>query len=470
MSDMINEIFDLSADALVDNSIKSRLLREYRSDANPTDADPNIVINVRDTSEWVLLNEAYLEISGLSTGTGANGVGSNAVASNMALEAGGCSSLFHTSRLRVSNVLVESNDVFSHYNSFMKQIMNSCDDYTRSIAVSNGFILDTNASADDSPYTTTLNAGTVAVPVAVDAGHPALIASTVSNPAYNSGFATRKALFGLTTASRQRQTFYLPLRFLFDFCDTNKCLKGCPIRIELVKRALDEQVYGTAGTTEAWFSIDRCSLWMPIIQPSLPVLSVLESQLAKGLSIPWTYNNWKTYASDSQTGTSRRYTFNSQSDKPIGAFLYFKINRDTATPVNQKNFNNFAFDHCSATSVQLLINGLRYPYSAYQPNWSSGNAQDTTRVYAGLMEYMKKYKAETETGSLINPLNHRSLFPFYYFDFGSLDQLPSNGGYQISVEATVAGSALGVVMYLTVISESKWNIVGGEQGLQLLQA
>ena len=35
-------------------------------------------------------------------------------------------------------------------------------------------------------------------------------------------------------------------------------------------------VYGTS--TEPWFSIDKCSLWMPIIQPSLPVLAVLESQ------------------------------------------------------------------------------------------------------------------------------------------------------------------------------------------------
>ena len=36
MSDMINEIFDLNGDALRDYSIKSKLMREYRSDANPT--------------------------------------------------------------------------------------------------------------------------------------------------------------------------------------------------------------------------------------------------------------------------------------------------------------------------------------------------------------------------------------------------------------------------------------------------
>ena len=141
MSDTTNEIFDLNGDALRDYSVKSKLLREYRSDANPTDGDPNIVINVRDTSEWICLNQAYLEISGLSTGTGGgvNAVGSDANASNSGLEAGGASSLFNTARLRVSNILVESNDVYSHYNAFTKQIMSYCDDYSRSYFSSTRF-------------------------------------------------------------------------------------------------------------------------------------------------------------------------------------------------------------------------------------------------------------------------------------------------------------------------------------------
>jgi len=360
MSDTTNEIFDLNGDALRDYCVKSKLLREYRSDANPTDGDPNIVINVRDTSEWICLNQAYLEISGLSTGTGANSVGSDANASNSGLEAGGASSLFNTARLRVSNILVESNDVYSHYNSFTKQIMSYCDDHSRSIAIQHGFVLDTTTSAVDSQYTTTLlGAGGAAVTALV----PALTANTVNNANYNSGYATRKALFGLSTASRQRQTFYLPLRVLFDFCEVEKVIKGCPIRIELVKRSLSEMVYGTSN--EPWFSIDKCSLWMPIIQPSLPVLAVLESQLSKGLSMPWSYNNWRTFASDGSNSTDRRYTFNSQADKPLYAFLYCKIDRDGG--VDQKQFNNFSFDHCSANQVQLLVNGLRVPYTAYTP-------------------------------------------------------------------------------------------------------
>ena len=143
MSDMTNEIFDLQGDALRDYSIKSKLLREYISDSNPTDNDPNIVINIRDTSEFLAMGQSWLMISGLSTGAGVGGslnFGTNANASNCGLEAGGACSLFHTVRLRVANVLVESNDVYSHINSFTKSLMNYCDDYARSIAISNGFV------------------------------------------------------------------------------------------------------------------------------------------------------------------------------------------------------------------------------------------------------------------------------------------------------------------------------------------
>ena len=112
---------------------------------------------------------------------------------------------------------------------------------------------------------------------------------------------------------------------------------------------------------------------------------------------------------------------------------------------------------------------MRYPYTAYNPVWGAGPTQDTGRVYAGLMEYMQKFKGEMDTGSLLNVSNHRSLYPLYYFDFGSLDDLPSNGGYQISVELQCQDQALGMVMFLTVLSDTKWNIVGGEQGLQVIQ-
>jgi hypothetical protein len=231
MSDMTNEIFDLKGDALRDYSIKSKLLREYISDSNPTDNDPNIVINIRDTSEFLAMGQSWLMISGLSTGAGTGGslgFGTNASASNCGLEAGGACSLFHTVRLRVANVLVESNDVYSHINSFTKSLMNYCDDYARSIAISNGFVLDTMPTTDDSPFVTTTvlssAGGTALVPVAVNGGAPSTLAfsSTSANPNFNSGYATRKALFGLTTTGRQRQTFYLPLRNILDFCEPKK--------------------------------------------------------------------------------------------------------------------------------------------------------------------------------------------------------------------------------------------------------
>ena len=460
MSDMLNTMFILQGDALRDESIKSKMLREYRSDSTPVDTDPNIIINCRDSNEWTCLNEAYLEISGTSKGTGADLVGLNATACNIALEAGGASSLFATSRLRVANQLVESNDIYSHYTSFIRQLVNSCDDYTCSIAVGNSFVLDTTVNADAVPYTATFT-----TPAGVYGAGIITPVTVVPSDTYNSGFATRKALFGLTTGSRQRQTFYLPLRFLFDFCEVQKVMKA-PLRIELVKRGLDEMVWGS-GTT-SFFSIDRCSLWLPIIQPSLKVLASLETKLSQGLSMPWSYNNWRTYASDSQVaGANRRYTFNSQAEKPTGAFLYCKVNKGAT---DQRSFNNFKFDHCDATNVQLLINGMRYPYTSYQPSWANGASQETGRVYAGLMEYLGKYKGEQDSGSLININNHRSLYPIYYFDFGNLDQLASNGGYQISVEMSCGEQANGMVMFLTVVSDTQWNIVGGEQGLQVIQA
>jgi hypothetical protein len=177
-----NEIFDLQGDVLRDNSMVSKILREYRSDATPSDNELNIVINVRDTSEWIDLSSAYIECGASSYGAGGGGVGTNAAASNSGLECG-ATSMFSSSRLRISNTLVESNDVLSHYNSFTKQIMSFCDDYSRSIAISAGFVLDTGTAANDTAYTTVLYQGLNGTGDAADLANKAVSGITTNNAA-----------------------------------------------------------------------------------------------------------------------------------------------------------------------------------------------------------------------------------------------------------------------------------------------
>jgi len=449
MSEITNEMFNLNQDALRDTSVKNVIMREYRSETTPTDNELNININVRDTSEWIDLSGSYLEISGTSKGTGGNSLASGAAATNSALE-NGVSSIFSTSRLRVSNTLVESNDVYSHINSFTKQLMNTADDYARSIALNAGFALDTTPQAVSDKFVL---------------GGVAFDTRTVSdNPQYNSGFTTRKGQFGLTTAARKRSTFHLPLRTLFSFCSVSKVLKGCPVRIELVRRSLEQMMFGT--TAEPFFSLDKISLWVPIVQPSLEVLAGLESELARGLSVPWSYVNWRTYASDASTATTRRWTYTTISEKPLGAFLVCKLSKAAGT--NEKQFNNMIFDNADVRRAQIVVNGVRYPYQEYETNWSSGTNQDTSRVYAGLMEYMEKNKSELDGGSLINPFNHSSLYPFYYFNLHNLEE--TTAGHQISVEVDLnTAPAENMTMYLVVLSDTQFQVVGGLEGVQVLK-
>lgn len=432
-------MFNLKQDGLRDESVSNVVYREYRSETSPTDLDKNINLNIRDTSEWLNMSEAYLEIRGKTKQGASETLGADTTVP-LCVEAGGGTSIFESSRLRVANTLVESNDVYSHYTSFIKQLVNSCDDYHKSVGLSTGFNIDRLNTTDD---TGNNNLG-------------AQIRQGLM-PRVKSGAGTDIAPYSV---AESQATFYVPLRHFFSYFTCKKVMKGVQYRIELVRRELSDYILHSATTGQGIFSLNKVSLWVPVVQPSLTVRASLENMVSNGATIPWSYMNYQTYASDSTAELQRRWTYNTQSDKPMGAFLFCKHKR-TGT---QQNYNNMIFDHSKATSVQLLVNGSRYPYQKYEMKYDSDI--DTSRVYAGLMEYMGKNQSESETGSLIDILNHRALFPLYYFNLHNLEE--TQAGYQLSVELD-REDASEMRMYLVVISEKSYTIELNTENVQVVQ-
>lgn len=438
---IVNDMFNLKSDALRDSSVSNVIYREYRSEAEPSDLEKNININVRDTSEWMNMNNAYLEVRGRTKQAIGDTVTENSKHA-FCLEAGGGAGIFETTRLRVANTLVESNDVYSHYTSFIKNLMTKCDDYHKSVSLSHGFNVDVSTAKD---YNAETRAGNAGVGV-----RTSLIPRT-------------KSVATPYTISESQASFWVPLRHLFSYFSCNKVMKGVQYRLELVRRELYDFILHAATGSQGLFSINKVSLWVPIVHPSLSVRASLENMVSSGAKVPWSYMSWKTYASDANQELSRRWTYNTQSDKPLGAFLFCKHTRPSAE--KEQDFNNMIFDNSGVTSVQLLVNGNRYPYTKYEPNYTN-NDKDTTRVYAGLMEFLEKNKGESETGSLVNILNHTTLFPLYYFNLHNIEE--TSAGYQLSVELDRTNNS-SMRMFLVVVSEKSYTIELNSENVQVIQ-
>ena len=227
---------------------------------------------------------------------------------------------------------------------------------------------------------------------AVRAGVRDLIETYNKNQQANLGFTARQ---NITTGNKQI-TLMLPLSQIFRFCrNINKVFRGVKHSLILDREISNNYIMRANGFAAGKFNINRTSLWMPKVKPSLRVESEIDSMLVKGHIKELYFEQMRWYRTKQQsTETSMTWRNPTQpgTELPRHVFIAFQSSeRDS----NQE-INNMIFNNANLRRNSCRINSVQYPKREFECNFSQEN-KNYSRSYTSFLKAVNKYQ-DSDTG------------------------------------------------------------------------
>ena len=260
----------------------------------------------------------------------------------------------------------------------IKSLLEYSPGYANSTATNEFFHLDTSRAAEERPDQAT----------------------------YNKGFATRKALLGVSVIVTRE----LPLNrySFFEALERNLLPSG---RLEL-------NIEFESDANLIWQAADNCRVVMTRLQLIVPRITFnSEGQslyMSKFLEPhKWTYLRENIERSNSTTQRAGHFKISSGISKPRHVFVFIindaNIDAQTTNPFLYNTFS-VSTNRRTLQNCHLEVgNGQEYPEVHYTPS------TDLSRVCRDVLKYVHK-NSEYSEGSLLNILNYQTLFPVIYFD------------------------------------------------------
>ena len=262
-----------------------------------------------------------------------------------------------------------------HKVTFVKNLLEYSDDYSRTVAKNSLWYLDTSDTA-----------------VLAD----------------NTGFAGRQLL----TRGNKNVNVVIPLnRYGFFEELEDRMLVPMQLQFEIHLQNDAELLYAAdALDTAGRVAINRFLLWVPKMIPkdSLSV-KFTDSFLVKS---NWTYLK-EMYQESAPTQSSGFFQISSSIDNVEHIFVYLqraKTNNEEANPYIFDTFKLNADNNNSSISTCRLEygNGIFYPESEY-------DSESKVRIFNDLMSYAMR-RNDYNTGTKLNTSNYNSLYSIIYFD------------------------------------------------------
>ena len=372
-------------------------LAEYRSDDAIITNNQVVRIQVKDISTFTNLNRAYLEVKWklVKAADGAD----YAAAEKVAL-AGHVACMFSRAVLRIQNSIIETVDE-QHLCAQIKSALHFSDDYSRSTATNQFYFKDTGTLLDASAAALRpFNNATI-----VD-GQAANLLAIEENPDYNKGAAIRIQR-NLNSAVA---TAFVPLSFIFGFCQVDRLMTGNTISVELTRSAAVEHIIRNAAAGIAKVEFQKMSLWAPRLLPSPALELSLKSAMGGGLRSVYKYPVVNAYTSDTLAGTgSTNFRVLTQSEEIKDVFVYVRQVPSTQLISKNKTLNEF-------DELEIRMNGVTYPGRRYDNLRAAAGTEVTegrTRAYADLLHYLNKNR-DVSTGIQLDSLDfeNRSIYHF----------------------------------------------------------
>ena len=371
-------------------------LAEYRSDDAVVTNNQVVRIQVKDISTFTNLNRAYLEVKWklVKAADGAD----YAAGEKVAL-AGHVACMFSRAVLRIQNSIIETVDE-QHLCAQIKSALHFSDDYSRSTATNQFYFKDTGSLLDASadalrPFNNGVN---IAGPNLLD---------IQENPNYNKGAAIRIQR-NLNSAVA---TAFVPLSFIFGFCQVDRLMTGNTISVELTRSAAVEHIIRNAGAGDAKVEFQKMALWCPRLLPSAALELSLKSAMGGGLRSVYKYPVVNAYTSDTLAGTgSTNFRVLTQSEEIKDVFVMVRQVPGTQLISKNKTLNEF-------DELEIRMNGVTYPGRRYDNLRAAAGVQVTegrSRAYADLLHYLNKNR-DVSTGIQLDRLDFEDR-SIYHFD------------------------------------------------------
>ena len=418
--ELVNPAWSLFSPALVDNSTVEKEFVEYRTDNTTlSDTMSNFSINTKDLDSWMLPSDAYLQVTCRLT----DGAGNAFAAGTKIAMVNNAISLFSRCQYLVDGQLVEEVN-HAGVGTSIKGLLEFSDDYKRSTGSAMGWYPDTStAGADD---------------------------------ATNLGFASRMSI----VSDNGTMQFMVPLRHIFGFCDTKRCVRGVKHTIKLQK-ASDANILhrdNAVADGKISFADGKISLWMPVMKPSLKVQAQLESQIRSGSAqrLHWVANNVYRSSQFAQANSTPVWRITSSVSQPRHVFVACQL----ASRDNTQTSTNAVFDNLGLTNVHLRVNNKQYPLEELTCDYDD-NVNDYTRAFLSLTQYSNKY-GNSDTGNGVSWPDFKTKYAIYHFDLRHVDTSLINsvsGTTDLEVRARLSAGG-NYQMYALVLSERSATLSG----------
>lgn len=266
---------------------------------------------------------------------------------------------------------------------------------------------------------------------------------------YNKGFASRKALLGVSAIVNTE----IPLnRYSFFEALEDQLLPNTKVEIQVTLES-DDNLIWQAGA-DCRVVISKFKLWVPRI--TFSPIGVTE-YMAKYLKPHgWTYLKEmveKSNSTQQQTGT---FKISSGINRPRHVFVWISndANQDVQT-ANPFLYNTFSVaNNRTLTSCHLVVgNGIQYPEDEYEPS------TEMSRIYRDVLKYVHAVN-DFNGGSLLTRTNFSTIFPFIYFNLENQKLDIKDGTTAISFKYKLsAGTNAGYSVYALVLYEQDIEII-----------
>ena len=275
-----------------------------------------------------------------------------------------------------------------HNVTFIKNLLEYSDDYSRSVGKNSLWYLDTDR--------TTANTN-----IGFEARHE--LTKAAADDALANGGKNINVIIPLN-----RWSFFEELN--------DKMLVPMQLQFNIELNSDDELVHKVEAVDAARVVINRFILWVPRLTPRDSMYDKFVSSFLK--ETEWKYMR-EMYNVSAPTNTSGFFQISSSIDNVKHIFVYLKNSYRNVQGYRQAEntpytMNTFAL---VAPAVQFRFlsncrleyeNGVFYPETEY-------DSESKVRIFNDVMAYAMR-KNDYNTGTQLNTANYNSLYPFIYFD------------------------------------------------------
>lgn len=240
--------------------------------------------------------------------------------------------------------------------------------------------------------------------------------------------------------------------------------RGSKIEVQLTQSRSNARTFyvpltGTgAGATPAGLTlqIDRCSLWLPRLQPSLEASAVIEKQIATFKELREMYEKYDMYTTTgiAAATTENRIRLATQTSRIIRLYVGLQLDAQMSDLYR----NSVQFESMNLEWIECRVNGVKYPTETYMVSNEATMNQGLIRMIRDVYRSNGKM-GDYENGSVITYDGFaKGAQRVYMLDLTNMDQSPfkKSSVSDLEVRYKLSSTAPGVYsVYVVAVSEGE---------------